>query len=70
MERLEFELECQEAVPAGPAAPTPPAVVVGVVASGNLEVLVEPGAPPRRPPCRARSRSSGSSGRSRPRWRG
>jgi malonate decarboxylase delta subunit len=41
MERLRFELECGggDAV----AAATP--VVVGVVASGNLEVLVEGGGP-------------------------
>jgi malonate decarboxylase delta subunit len=41
MERLVFDLE--SAAAAG-AARLPP-VVVGVVASGNLEVLVEPGAP-------------------------
>lgn len=39
MERLVFDLESAPA-PAGRRA----AVVVGVVASGNLEVLVEPGA--------------------------
>jgi malonate decarboxylase delta subunit len=43
MERLAFELESR----AAPAARRPP-VVVGVVASGNLEVLVEPGAAPGR----------------------
>ena len=37
MERLAFDLES-----AGPPAPRAPPVVVGVVASGNLEVLVEP----------------------------
>jgi len=37
MERLAFELES-----AGRPAPRAPPVVVGVVASGNLEVLVEP----------------------------
>lgn len=37
MERLSFELETR-----GGAARRGPAVVVGVVASGNLEVLVEP----------------------------
>ncbi len=36
MERLAFELES-----AGPPAPRAPPVVVGVVASGNLEVMVE-----------------------------
>jgi malonate decarboxylase delta subunit len=41
MERLEFELESG----AGGAAPAGAPVVVGVVAYGNLEVLVEPGAP-------------------------
>jgi malonate decarboxylase delta subunit len=41
MERLQFELECGGA---GAAAILTP-VVVGVVASGNLEVLVEGGAP-------------------------
>jgi malonate decarboxylase delta subunit len=40
MERLEFEIECGSGE-TGTAAP----VVVGVVASGNLEVLVEAGAP-------------------------
>lgn len=42
LERLEFELECR----AGEAPPGAP-VVVGVLSSGNLEVLVEParGAP-------------------------
>jgi malonate decarboxylase delta subunit len=44
MERLVFELESAGA-PA--AAPRPP-VVVGVVASGNLEVMVEPGRAPGR----------------------
>src|SRR5262245_52953845 len=39
MEHLVFELE-SKAAPAGPRSP----VLVGVVASGNLEVLVEPGA--------------------------
>lgn len=39
MERLVFDLESARS-PAGRRAP----VVVGVVASGNLEVLVEPGA--------------------------
>ena len=38
MERLVFDLESG----AAPGARRPP-VVVGVVASGNLEVLVEPG---------------------------
>jgi len=37
MERLSFDFACPPA-PASPASP----VVVGVVASGNLEVLVEP----------------------------
>jgi malonate decarboxylase delta subunit len=37
VERLAFELSCQ-----GKPAPHAPPVVVGVVASGNLEVLVEP----------------------------
>jgi malonate decarboxylase delta subunit len=37
MERLAFELESP-----GRPAPRAPPVVVGVVASGNLEVLVEP----------------------------
>ncbi len=41
MERLQFELECEEEA----AAPAGPPVVVGVVGSGNLEVLVERGAP-------------------------
>jgi malonate decarboxylase delta subunit len=41
MERLEFEVECGSGAEAAVAAP----VVVGVVASGNLEVLVEEGAP-------------------------
>jgi malonate decarboxylase delta subunit len=40
MERLAFDLEA-----AGTAAPRRPPVVVGAVASGNLEVLVEPGGP-------------------------
>jgi malonate decarboxylase delta subunit len=44
MERLRFDLECRAG---GPPAAAPP-VVVGVVGSGNLEVLVEPGAPPGR----------------------
>jgi len=43
MERLEFQLEAT----AG-AAPRRPPVLVGVVASGNLEVLVEPGPDPGR----------------------
>jgi malonate decarboxylase delta subunit len=43
MERLVFELE---SAPASSAASPP--VVVGVVASGNLEVLVEPGRVPGR----------------------
>ena len=48
MERLSFDLECRTAPPA-PAAPGPPLpVVVGVVGSGNLEVLVEAGARPGR----------------------
>jgi malonate decarboxylase delta subunit len=46
MEHLVYELETT----AGPAPRRPP-VVVGVVASGNLEVLVEPGLRPDR--CRA-----------------
>ena len=37
VEHLAFELECQ-----GATAPRAPPVLVGVVASGNLEVLVEP----------------------------
>jgi malonate decarboxylase delta subunit len=37
LEHLAFELECP-----GAAAPRAPPVLVGVVASGNLEVLVEP----------------------------
>ncbi len=41
MERLVFELESAPAVNGGRRAP----VVVGAVASGNLEVMVEPGAP-------------------------
>jgi malonate decarboxylase delta subunit len=40
MERLAFDLPST-----GAPAPTRPPVVVGVVASGNLEVLVEPGGP-------------------------
>jgi malonate decarboxylase delta subunit len=47
MERLSFELECRAAGPApapGGRAPAAP-VLVGVVGSGNLEVLVEGGAP-------------------------
>jgi malonate decarboxylase delta subunit len=40
MERLTFDLDAP-----GPPAPRRPPVLVGVVASGNLEVLVEPGAP-------------------------
>jgi malonate decarboxylase delta subunit len=40
MERLVFDLD--SAAPPGAAARRPP-VLVGVVASGNLEVLVEPG---------------------------
>jgi malonate decarboxylase delta subunit len=43
MEHLVYELETK----AG-AAPRRPPVVVGVVASGNLEVLVEPGQRPER----------------------
>lgn len=43
MERLVFDLESGAA-----PAPGRPPVVVGVVASGNLEVLVEPGAAPGR----------------------
>ncbi len=43
MERLVFDLESAPAK-ASPRAP----VLVGVVASGNLEVLVEPGAAPGR----------------------
>ncbi|MBI5068591.1 MAG: malonate decarboxylase acyl carrier protein [Deltaproteobacteria bacterium] len=38
MERLSYEVEVE-----GPAAPRAPPALVGVVASGNLEVLVEPG---------------------------
>jgi malonate decarboxylase delta subunit len=41
MERLQFELECGSGDVATAATP----VVVGVVASGNLEVLVEGGGP-------------------------
>jgi malonate decarboxylase delta subunit len=41
MERLRFELECGT----GGAPPALVPVLVGVVASGNLEVLVEGGAP-------------------------
>jgi malonate decarboxylase delta subunit len=37
VEHLSFELQCP-----GRPAPRAPPVVVGVVASGNLEVLVEP----------------------------
>jgi len=37
MERLQFELPCS-----GTPVPPAPPVVVGVVASGNLEVMVEP----------------------------
>jgi malonate decarboxylase delta subunit len=40
MERLEFEVECGSG-----AAPSSAPIVVGVVASGNLEVLVEGGGP-------------------------
>jgi len=43
LERLAFELECP-----GDPAPRAAPVVVGVVASGNLEVLVEPAGPPGR----------------------
>jgi malonate decarboxylase delta subunit len=43
MERLAFDLE---SAPAPPGARPP--VLVGAVASGNLEVLVEPGAAARR----------------------
>jgi malonate decarboxylase delta subunit len=45
MERLQFELECGGGVVAATAAAP---VVVGVVSSGNLEVLVEVGGPPGR----------------------
>jgi len=41
MERLTFAFECP-----GRAAPAAAPVVVGVVASGNLEVLVEPSSEP------------------------
>jgi malonate decarboxylase delta subunit len=41
MERFQFELECGGGDAASGAQP----VVVGVVASGHLEVLVEGGAP-------------------------
>jgi malonate decarboxylase delta subunit len=51
MEHLVYELETT----AG-AAPRRAPVVVGVVASGNLEVLVEPGPNPGR--CRAEIRTS------------
>jgi malonate decarboxylase delta subunit len=51
MERLVFELE--SAAPS--VAVRRPPVVVGVVASGNLEVLVEPGAAGR---CRVEVRTS------------
>lgn len=37
MDRLAFDLECP-----GDPAPRAPPVLVGVVSSGNLEVLVEP----------------------------
>ncbi len=40
MERLTFEVAVE-----GPEAPRAPAALVGVVASGNLEVLVERAAP-------------------------
>lgn len=43
MERLSFDLACA-GTPPRRASP----VLVGVVASGNLEVLVEPNAPPGR----------------------
>ncbi len=43
MERLAFDLES-----AGAPAPQRPPIVVGAVASGNLEVLVEPGDAPGR----------------------
>jgi malonate decarboxylase delta subunit len=42
VERLTFQLESAEAP--GPARPP---VLVGVVSSGNLEVLLEPGGTPR-----------------------
>jgi malonate decarboxylase delta subunit len=41
MERLAFDLDSAAAV-----TTRRPPVLVGAVASGNLEVLVEPGAPP------------------------
>jgi len=43
METLSFEFPCP-----GPDAPRAAPALVGVVASGNLEVLVEPTAPPGR----------------------
>jgi malonate decarboxylase delta subunit len=43
LERLAFELDCR-----GDEAPRRAPVVVGVVASGNLEVLVEPAGLPGR----------------------
>ncbi len=51
MEHLVFEL-----TRTGGVAPRRPAVVVGVVASGNLEVLVEPGPAPQA--CRAEVHTS------------
>ena len=51
MEHLVYELETQAR-----AAPRRPPVVVGVVASGNLEVLVEPGQRPGR--CRVEIHTS------------
>jgi malonate decarboxylase delta subunit len=42
MERLSFDVPCRADGPASGSRP----VVVGVVGSGNLEVLVEGGAPP------------------------
>jgi len=43
MERLSFDFACR-----GDPAPLLAPILVGVVASGNLEVLVEGGAPPGR----------------------
>jgi malonate decarboxylase delta subunit len=49
MERLQFDLECEPWQGQGPGqSPAGAPVVVGVVGSGNLEVLVEPGSPPGR----------------------
>ena len=45
MERLRFDLECEQWQGQAPAGAP---VVVGVVGSGNLEVLVEPGGQPGR----------------------